>query len=175
MDRGGWIQTLSGGRFYPADPRPEEMHIHDIAGALSKLCRYGGHCIRFLSVAEHSVHIARKAPPHIRRAALLHDASEAFLVDVPRPIKPMLPGYKAMEHRIMEVAAVRFGFDWPMPPEVKYLDDAILADERAQNMAVTSVANVEWGALHPPLGITLQFWSPEEAAIEFMQVFLETA
>lgn len=175
MDRGGWIQTLSGGRFYPADPRPEEMFIEDIAGALGKLCRYGGHCLRFLSVAEHSVHVARKAHPAIRRAALMHDAGEAFLVDMPRPIKSMLPGYKPMENRIMAVAAVRFGFDWPMPPEVKYLDDAILADEREQAMAPTSATCEEWGAPHPPLGITLQFWSPEEATEQFLQVFRETA
>lgn len=172
-DRGGWIQTFTGGRFYPADPRPEEMSIHDIAEALGKLCRYGGHCLRFYSVAEHSVHVALAAPSAIRLEALMHDAAEAYLVDVPRPIKALLPEYKPMEERIMAAAARRFAFRWPMPPEVKHLDDAILADERAQNMQRTPVSNEEWGAPHPPLGVRLQFWTPEQATGNFLRLYSE--
>lgn len=170
-DRGRWLQTLTGGRFYPDDPQPKDIRIEDIAGALGRLCRYGGHCLRFYSVAEHCVHIARAAPPEHRLAALMHDASEAYLVDIPRPVKPYLNGYYDLEDRIMTVIAARFRFAWPMPPEVKHLDNAILADERAQNMAPMKASNAEWGAIYPPLGVELQFWPPDRAAFEFDDAF----
>lgn len=60
--RGDWIQTFTGRRFWPLDPRPEDVCIEDIAHALSLKCRFGGHCTRFYSVAEHSVHVSNYVP-----------------------------------------------------------------------------------------------------------------
>lgn len=170
--RGDWIQTAYGRQFWPMDPRPNEVFLDDIAHALSMLCRFGGHCLRFYSVAEHCVLMARASQPEFRRWALLHDASEAYLVDVPRPIKPFLLGYDAAEANIMRAVAVRFNLHLGLPDQVKAMDRAILMDERQQNMAP---APVPWSTDAAPLGVTLQFWSPEQARAEFLKVFEVTA
>jgi uncharacterized protein len=133
--KGDWIQTYSGAQFWPLDPRADEIDLIDIAAALSKLCRYGGHCKRFYSVAEHCVLMARMMPRQLRREALLHDASEAYLVDIPRPIKPSLGGYAEIEHGLMLVIGKKYGFAWPVCAEVKAADNAMLHDEMLQNMA----------------------------------------
>lgn len=166
--RGDWIQTATGRQFWPMDPRPDDVCIDDIAHALSLLCRFGGHCLRFYSVAEHCVLLARVAPPEFGLWALLHDASEAYLVDVPRPIKPFLVGYSEAEDKIMRAVAVRYRLHLGMPAIVKQLDRAILMDERQQNMAGTSFA---WSTDGEPLGVELQFWSPEQARAEFLEAF----
>lgn len=166
---GDWMQTSSGRQFWPLDPRPEEIHIEDIAHALGMLCRYGGQCLRFYSVAEHCVLMARAAPAEYKLAALLHDASEAYLSDVIRPIKPHLSNYLEIEARLERAIAERFGLTWPMPAEVKRLDTAILADERDQAMAPPPVP---WSqTTEPPLGVTLQFWTPKRAREVFMCAF----
>ena len=166
--RGDWMQLASGRAFYPLDPRPEEIHIEDIAAALSKLCRYGGHCKRFYSVAEHCVLMAHAAPDGMHLAALLHDASEAYLSDVIRPIKRHLENYERIEAELERVIAQRFTLEFPMPAAVKALDNAILVDERDQAMVTPPQP---WGLTEPALGVTLQFWSPEKARYEFLAAF----
>jgi len=166
--RGDWIQTAMGRQFWPMDPRPNEVFLDDIAHALSMLCRFGGHCQRFYSVAEHCVLLARAAPRPIKRWALLHDASEAYLVDVPRPLKPFLVGYDEAEAKIMRAVAVRFNLHLGLPDQVKALDRAILTDERLQNMAPEPVP---WSTDGDPLGVVLQFWNPERARAEFLREF----
>lgn len=168
--QGDWTQTYSGRQFWPLDPRPEDVALIDIAAALSKIARYGGHCLRFQSVAEHCVLMVRRMDgvrtPRERRTVLLHDASEAYLLDMPRPLKPYLPGYLAFEDQLMRVIAQRFDFDWPLPAWVKALDTGILRDETAQNMAPPPVPWRQFA--EPALGVTLQFWSPDQAFAEFM-------
>ena len=173
--KGDWMQTYTGRQFWPLDPRPDEIDIIDIAAALSKLCRYGGHTLRFYSVAEHCVLMARMARMRGQsRAAviwaLMHDASEGYLCDVIRPIKPSLTNYAAIEGRLIRAIAARFGLPQPMPPIVNIMDEAILLDEQAQVMARPPKP---W-SLDPatrPLGVTLQFWSPDQAFAAFMQEF----
>lgn len=82
-----WIQTFSGKKFFPLEPEKNEYDIHDIAHALSLKCRFGGHCQRFYSVAEHCVRVADIVAPESKLWALLHDAAEAYLPDVCQPIK----------------------------------------------------------------------------------------
>ena len=108
--RGDWMQTFTGRKFWILDPRPEDIDIVDIARALSKQCRYAGHCLRFYSVAEHSVHLARAASPDVAFEALMDDSPEAYLVDLIRPSKPAFPQYAAIENRIKAAIAARFGF-----------------------------------------------------------------
>lgn len=164
--KGDWIQTFTGGQFWALDPREEEINLIDIAAALSKLCRYGGHCKRFYSVAEHCVLMARMVRPDLRREALLHDASEAYLVDIPRPIKGSLGNYVEIEHGLMTVIARKYGFSWPVHAEVKAADNAMLHDEMLQNMAAPPA---RWHQIEgDPLGVTLQFWSPELAMQQFL-------
>lgn len=167
--KGDWMQTTLGKQFWPLDPRPEEVDIRDIAGALSKLCRYGGQCLQFYSVAEHCVHVANHAPVDLKLTALLHDASEAYLSDVIRPIKSHLTNYLEIEAGLERVIAERFGLSHPWSADVKRLDTAILADERDQAMAPPPVP---WSqTTEPALGVMLQFWSPLRAEIEFIEAF----
>ena len=83
LRNGSWLQTYTGIQFWPLDPRPEEIDIQDIAHALSLLCRFNGHCQRFYSVAEHSVHVSTILAPEFGLWGLLHDAAEAYLSDIP--------------------------------------------------------------------------------------------
>ena len=107
--RGDWMQTYTGVRFYPMDPRPEELDIRDIAHALSLICRYGGHVDRFYSVAEHCVLMSQCVPEEHALWALLHDASEAYVGDMVRPLKRQLPEYEAAEGRVIAAIVERVG------------------------------------------------------------------
>lgn len=169
MERvGDWMQTYTGGVFFPLDARMDEIRFEDISSALSKMCRFNGHCIKFLSVAEHCVHIAKLAPPDLQLTALMHDASEAYIADIIRPIKPYLKGYEEIETSLMEKIAQRFDFYWPIPPAIKHLDNAMLATERAQNMAAPPR---DWLNLPEPLDVQLRFWTPAQASYEFTTAF----
>lgn len=126
---GGWIQTFTGRRFFPLAPKPEDLDIIDIAHALAYQCRFAGHVTEFYSVAQHSVRVSFIVPPEVALCGLMHDASEAYLVDLPRPIKVLMPQYKEAEERLMTVIAERFGFAWPMPQAVLLADDVLLMDE----------------------------------------------
>lgn len=165
---GNWMQTFGGRAFYPVDPRPEEIEIVDIAQALSKQCRYAGHCLRFYSVAEHCVHLYRKLPREFKMWGLLHDASEAYLVDIPRPVKPYLQNYAQHEDKLMRAVAERFYMKWPMPDLVKEYDNRILLDERDQNM---SASPHDWNIHGEPLGVQIECWDPERAFDEFMNCY----
>lgn len=167
-DDTNWIQTYTGRAIFPARPTADDICIEDIANALARQCRYGGHCLSFYSVAEHCVHVSDAASPENKLTALMHDASEAYLLDIPRPIKPLLNGYYEIEARLMEVIAKKYDFRWPMPDEVKLIDAAIITDERQQNMAEMAVDNVQWGSLHKPIGVTLKFWDPKMATAQFI-------
>jgi hypothetical protein len=172
MRTGDWMQTFTGRQFWPLDPRAEDIFIEDIAHALSMQCRYAGHCLRFYSVAEHCVLLARhlrdlRAAPDIVRWALMHDASEAYLVDVPRPVKPHLAGYRDAEAKVMAAVAARFGLPAEIPQKVHDYDSAIIADERVN----LSRSIVEWHNPPIPLRIRLENWPPELASVQFMAEF----
>lgn len=162
---GDWMQTYTGKQFWPLDPRPEDVDILDIAHALSMLCRYGGHSNRFYSVAEHCCHIHDYMPDKFKAWGLMHDASEAYIVDVPRPIKPHIPGYKEIERRIMQAVCQAFCMDENEPPEVKIVDGRILVDEQRK---VMSRPPVPWMDFGEPLGVEIQFWNPARAKAEFI-------
>lgn len=129
--KGDWMQTFTGRKFWPLDPRPEEVFIEDIAHSLSMQCRYAGHCQKFYSVAEHSVLVAQVIEPEFALYGLLHDAAEAYLVDVPRPVKPYLTGYAEAEDRVWRAICARFNLD----PDNK---DAIEAIKRADNAVLAA-------------------------------------
>lgn len=86
---------------------PNDICLPDIAASLSKLCRFGGHTREFYSVAQHSVLVANNLPQHLQLAGLLHDAAEAYLCDLPRPVKELLPSYRQLEEKVWhQIAAV---------------------------------------------------------------------
>lgn len=165
---GNWMQTYSGSQFWPLDPRPEEIEIEDIAHALSNTCRFAGHCERFYSVAEHSVYVSRMVPPHMRLMGLLHDASETYVVDVPRPLKPSLVGYKEIENKVWEAIAARFGLSSVMPPEIKVADNAVLLAERDQIMKPEAAP---WCLDGTPAPVTIECLSPQDAELLFLREF----
>jgi hypothetical protein len=166
----GWIQTYTGKAFWPLDPRPEELDIEDIAHALSHQCRYAGHTSAFYSVAEHSVHISYAVSPENALWGLLHDASEAYLVDIPRPLKPFMPDYKVWEARLMQCIAQRFGLTGEEPVEVKEMDTRILHNERKALMRT----GLEWSLKGEPIpNLVIVGWEPAAAYSEFMIRFID--
>ena len=107
------ITTYTGAHFAPTEPAPEGVRIQDVAHALSLLCRGNGHVKQFFSVGQHCLHCAREAlargwGSRVALACLLHDASEAYLSDVPRPFKASLPEYRVLENRLLAVIYQKF-------------------------------------------------------------------
>lgn len=163
-----WIQTASGKAFYPLNPNPNDIDIDDIAHALAMKCRYNGHTSHFYSVAEHSVHVSFYVPAQYALWALLHDASEAYLPDISRPIKPHMAGFRAIEDRVMNAVTVRFGLQMPEPVAVQMADTAILHDEKA---ALMPHDPLPWNLPGKGLGVRIECWSPTEAKVKFLQRF----
>jgi len=120
------IRTFTGKYIDPLNPDPALICIEDIAHALSMLPRFGGHTQRFYSVAQHSIACCSWAPDEHKLAALLHDASEAYLLDIPSPVKKRIPGYAEAEDRLMAVIAAKFGFEWPLHEDIKAIDEMAL-------------------------------------------------
>lgn len=166
----GNIITYTGKLFNVLQPRPEDVDIQDIAHALSNSCRWGGHCSVFYSVAQHSVLTSLHVPPEHALWALLHDAAEAYLVDVPRPIKRLLPDYQEMEERIMHAVCARFGLGPVEPLIVKQIDMQLLTTE-AHELGMHPQL---WGnALLEPIDTHLDPMPPGEAKQAFLTRFAQ--
>jgi hypothetical protein len=133
MRRGTWMGTYTGRKFWPLDPRAEDVDVLDVAHHLAMTCRYGGAVRRFYSVAEHSVLVSAHVAPDLAREALFHDAAEAYVGDLIRPLKhqPELAGFRAAEDRIYPVVMEAFGI--ASTPEsraaISEVDDRIIVDE----------------------------------------------
>lgn len=168
VDRGDWMQLYSGERFYPLDPRPEDITSEDVAHALSNICRYAGHVDRFYSVAEHCVKMSEVVDPEHALAALLHDATEAYVVDVPRPLKRYLPDYQAIENRVWRAITLKYGLDMTLPAQVKEFDTRILLNERDELMSRTRYSWEE-DTEYQPLPLTIEGWVPEIAEGRYLQ------
>jgi len=139
-----WIATYTGGRFWPLAPQADDVHPTDIAHALAMTCRYGGHVAQFYSVAEHSVLVSQwlereGASRDVQLIGLLHDAAEAYLPDVAKPIKPQMPEFRSIESAVLATVFERFGLpprtDDGLPEPVKHADLRILVDEGCALMA----------------------------------------
>ncbi|MFF1880240.1 hypothetical protein ACFVVC_02060 [Pseudarthrobacter sp. NPDC058196] len=170
VPRGNWMQTYTGRQFYPLDPRPEDVDITDIAHALSMQCRYNGHVRRFMSVAEHCVLLSHLVAPEHALWALLHDATEAYVGDMVRPLKLHMPEYRAVENGVMVAIAARFSIDPTMPAEVKQADSRMLLDERS---ALLGEPAGDWEIEGEPFGVDIQAWGPDVAELEYLLRFAE--
>ncbi len=169
-----WIQTYTGKKFFPLDPDPDLICIEDIAHSLAMQCRYNGHTKTFYSVAQHSVLLGHHfTDPGIQLAALLHDASEAYLSDIPRPIKhlPEFAFYREAEDSLQRMIIRKFGVElnvaeWKL---IKLYDREMIVQEAPQLMA----------PLHPDWTIfkrtrdeiPLFSWTPEVSETIFLSRF----
>jgi len=127
-----WIQTSTGKAFDPFAPDPFLICIEDIAHALSNVCRFTGHTRSFYSVAQHSVEVATRLAPELQPYALLHDATEAYLLDLPTPLKqrPEFAFYRQAEADLLAAILRRFGLEPTLPAEVKQMDKRMLLLEK---------------------------------------------
>lgn len=124
-----WIETVSGKKVQFMNIDPDTIDVKDIAHSLANQCRFNGHCSQFYSVAEHSVLVAMRVPDEHKLAALFHDASEAYLADIPSPVKQFLPDYAMIETGAERAIAEKYGFAYPYDPVIKQADMAQLSVE----------------------------------------------
>lgn len=154
--RGPWSQTVSGLKFHPQDPDPDNIRLYDIAHQLALVNRFGGATKYPYSVAQHTLlcaALAKRLHPgdhEMYRWALLHDASEYVLGDMVRPVKVLLPEYREIEDRLMGLIATRFGLA-PLTPTghhaLKHIDNTACMIEKAALLPYS----VTWQAMPPAL------------------------
>lgn len=166
---GPTIMLMSGAVFDILAPHGSPFTIEDIAHGLAHTCRYAGQCRRFYSVAEHCLHVSDVATEH-SLAALMHDASEAFIGDVTRPLKQLLPEYKRIEANVESAIFERFGIPYPMPKSIKDADLRVLAAEQRQIMPEgTDCWAEEAGVI--PADMKVVYLTPEAAKSRFLERF----
>lgn len=162
------------------DPSSYDYDVEEIAHALSNLCRFAGHTREFYSVAQHSVLVAREVNERydgqiMLRAALLHDAAEAFCIDMPHPIKcmPEMAGYRALIKRIERAIAEQFGLvDFLASDAIKHADLVMLATEKRDLMNGHDFDEY-WSGLPPPRRQRITPWDPEDAKMMFLDAWNE--
>ena len=164
---GPTILLHSGAYFDFEAPESSDFTIEDIAHGLSMVCRFAGQCGQFYSVAQHSVHVSGIVAAGHAYQGLMHDAAEAFVGDVSKPLKVMLPQYSVIERRVEAAIFSRFGVTAPLPPEIKEADVLMLVTEQYQLMRNRD----EWSYTRgrKPLDIEIPSWSPAEAKARFME------
>lgn len=170
---GGWIQTFTERQFWPLDARIEDIDVLDIAHALSNQCRFSGHSARHYSVAEHSVRVAQLLADagHDVEAqlwGLVHDAPEAYMVDLPRPIKysPGFEAYREAEDRLMRVVCRWAKLPLEQPHVVELADRRLLATERRDLLG----PNCQWHVPDTvPLSESIASISPYQDSHEFWE------
>lgn len=167
-----WIRTFTGKRFYPLKPTIEDIDIVDIAHALSNQCRFSGHAAWHYGVGQHSVYVSQV----VRRLGgsstdimwgLLHDASEAYLVDLPTPVKRQVVGYNDAEKQVMKIVANYFGLPEKMPEVVKMADEIMLSTEARDLMGNPT----DWNLRVLPAEFNIVEMSPRQAMKDFIYNF----
>lgn len=156
------IRTFSGIYMNVFEPTLEMICIEDIAHALSMQPRFGGHLPKFYSVAQHSVNVALQS---YTLQSLMHDAAEAYLMDIPSPIKKRLNGYKEIEDNLLKMIGEKFGFDAELTEETKKADLAMLEFEWSYFMLK------ELPKSSPKITPRVWHWSPEESENHFLHTF----
>lgn len=178
----GWMQTFSGRRFWPLNPNPADVELADLAHGLGHCCRYGGHCRRFYSVAEHCVIVSKYVEQfngrEWAREALLHDSAEAYIGDMIRPLKhqPEMIEFRRAEAAIEAAVFARFGIvsTDESHAAVKFVDDRILLDEIQALMADPPMYKASpLLADKQPLGATIVGFNPMEAEHAFIARYRE--
>lgn len=151
-----WITTCSGRQFFIEAPRARDVAIGDIAHALSQICRFVGHTRTHYSVAQHSVEVCKLVSQRwpndkpLQFAALMHDSAEAYLTDLPRPVKHLTRGYAQLEGRMLAAIAQQLGFDVSLVHnlEIKAADNDLLLTE-VRDLMSSGANRGQWTALFP--------------------------
>ena len=170
-----YIQTYTGKKVHLPDTDPESIDIRDIAHALSNACRFAGHTRSHYSVAAHSICVADIVPRQHKLQALLHDATEAYLTDVPTPYKLLMPEYLALEESLWRAIAIKFGLPEELHPSVKEADRVMLMTERD----LLCTTDKDWGdfmesTLRVPHLVEYNIdVAPEHIEKEFIRVYEE--
>lgn len=166
-----FIITRSGKHVNFVATDPSQIDIDDIAEGLSKECRFGGHCEGFYSVAQHSIHVANMLPPELRLEGLLHDATEAYMRDIPSPLKDLVSDYIALEHKLDLVIRAKYGLPAKRSEAVKVADLIALATEKRDFLSWAP----EWPMLRgiTPTPRPLTPWNWEYAKRKFLELFTE--
>jgi len=162
-----FIQTYTG-RFYYNPIRIDHICGLDIAHALAHLCRFNGQCRTFYSVAQHCCLVAdylhsQTSDLDVVRWGLLHDAAEAYIGDMPSPLKAFVPQFQSMENNILDAIAKRFSLPQPMPEEVKEVDKRIVVDEASVLFSPKPV----WTTYAQSLGVHIVPWGVEASKRNF--------
>lgn len=171
-----FILTYTGKKFRHLDPRPEDVCIEDIAHALSRLCRYTGHVDAPLySVAQHSVLVSHNCNTKDAMWGLLHDATEAYVADMSRPLKqaPGMEGYRLYERKAAHAICDHFGLDREEPVSVKHADCRMLTTE--MHDLIVHAGESDWlsdrAAEYPRYSFVIQPWSQAKAERRFLARF----
>lgn len=167
---GSTIETYTGLYFDYRNPQLESIHIEDVAHGLSNMCRFAGHCHQYYSVAQHSLEVSLRVPREHALAALLHDASEAYMLDIPRPLKqlPFFEPYRDLEGKVMSLIAEKFGFTFPLHPSIKEADERMLCTEKRDLMGPD-----DWVFGVDPYSFTITAMLPADAKYYFLMRFME--
>ena len=169
---GDWSQVFTGKKFWPLDPNIDEVDIKDISHSLALQCRFNGHCENFYSIAQHSVLVSKLVPKDQALAALLHDASEAYIGDIIRPLKKFLPKFKKIELKIEKVIFEKFGVKNANQEEIKKADNIALITER-RDLMKNSPGKWKEEKDYKPSSEKIIAVGPEEAEKKFLERFKE--
>jgi len=166
------ILTVEGTYFDFTDPDSAQITIRSIAHALAFICRFGGQCPRFYSVAQHCVMLSYIVPEEYAFEGLMHEAGEPFCGDMPSPLKMLLPEYKIIEKRVEASVLKRFGIV-AMPPCIKTADIVMLATEQRDLMPVHETH--DWSLTHgiEPLNKKIRPWPAWYARWRFLRRYKE--
>lgn len=167
-----YIQTHLGMKVHLPGCDPSEIRIGDIAHALSYAPRFAGHIDRFYSVAEHSINVAEIVPDEHKLQALLHDATEAYLCDIPTPFKRLLTNYKELEDDLWLAISTKFGVPFELHPEVKQADGIMLMTEKDALKKNSDPFSTEYEAF-PRVKFKNRHWSHDDAELWFKKKFFE--
>lgn len=165
------MQTFTGKIIDLTNIKPDDIRMPDISHALSQLVRFTGHAKQPYTVAQHSVFVSKLVDPRHALWGLLHDSTEAYLGDVSRPLKLLLPEYRALEDSLHRTIAQKFGLPWPMPKEVKHADNVALVTEKRDLLTVDH----DWGMgdIAPAVQSLANVWDSKDAKRMFESRFLE--
>ena len=170
--RGNTILLHSGKFFDFVRPTPDMIEIEDIAWGLAHTCRFGGHVNGFYSVAQHSILVAAKVPCVRMLEAILHDATEAYLGDIVKPLKNLLPEYQLLETRLWKVIADKFGLPHQMTPVVKATDRRALSTEHRDLTKMSDQSEPLPGLQdYPPFKRKITPWPPEHAYKSYLYAY----